>query len=270
NSENLVGELRWTTSFNISRNIGKVLDIQGQVIEGGSGGLNRAMEGENLGVFFTVEYAGVNPENGDAQFYKNTTNPDGSIDRTIVGNADYNQAQRVVVGDPNPDFYGGITNTFTYKGIDFSFLFSGVFGNDVSVYGMGQYSMANMIYEDNQTADQMERWRKPGDITDVPQVRYYYGNGNQRSSRFIVDGSFVRLRNVNLGYNFPKSWIAPIKLQSARLYVSAQNLLTITRDYPLWDPEVNADSFDSNISKGNDFYTPPQPRTILVGVNIGF
>lgn len=270
NSENLVGELRWTTSFNISRNIGKVLDIQGQVIEGGSGGLNRAMEGENLGVFFTVEYAGVNPENGDAQFYTNAKNPDGSIDRTIVGNADYNLAQRVVVGDPNPDFYGGITNTFSYKGIDFSFLFAGVFGNDVSVYGMGQYSMANMIYEDNQTADQMKRWRQPGDITDVPQARYYYGNGNQRSSRFIVDGSFVRLRNVNLGYNFPKSWIAPVKLQSARLYVSAQNLLTFTRDYPLWDPEVNADSFDSNISKGNDFYTPPQPRTILVGVNIGF
>lgn len=270
NSENLVGDLRWTTSFNISRNIGKVLDIQGQIIEGGSGGLNRAMEGENLGVFFTVEYAGVNPENGDAQFYTNTKNADGTIDRTIVGNADYNLAQRVVVGDPNPDFYGGITNTFSYKGIDFSFLFAGVFGNDVSVYGMGQYSMANMIYEDNQTADQMERWRQPGDITDVPQARYYYGNGNQRSSRFIVDGSFVRLRNVNLGYNVPKSWISPIKLQSARLYVSAQNLLTITRDYPLWDPEVNADSFDSNISKGNDFYTPPQPRTILVGVNIGF
>ncbi|HAC24524.1 MAG TPA: hypothetical protein DCE81_06375, partial [Cytophagales bacterium] len=77
------------------------------------------------------------------------------------------------------------------------------------------------------------------------------------------------LRTVNLGYTVPKKWLAPIKLTSARVYVSGQNLLTFT-DYPLWDPEVNADSFDSNISKGNDFYTPPQPRTILVGVNIGF
>ncbi|MBL7857199.1 MAG: TonB-dependent receptor [Cyclobacteriaceae bacterium] len=270
NSQNTVGDLKWSTSFNIATNRGKILDIQGQVIEGGVGGLNRAMEGENLGVFFTVEYAGVNPDNGDAQFYKNTKNADGTIDRTIVGNADYNQAQRVVVGDPNPKFIGGITNTFSYKGFDFSFLFSGVFGNDVSVYGMGQYSMANMIYEDNQTADQMNRWQNPGDITNVPQARYYYGNGNQRSSRFIVDGSFVRLRNVNFGYTFSKDMLKAIKLQSARLYVSGQNLLTFTKDYPLWDPEVNADSFDSNISKGNDFYTPPQPRTILFGVNIGF
>jgi TonB-dependent starch-binding outer membrane protein SusC len=240
------------------------------VIEGGVSSMNRAMEGHSLGVFYTVEYAGVNPENGDAQFYTNVKNADGTVDRTIVANSDYNLAQRTVVGDPNPKWIGGITNTFKYKGFDLSVLFSGVFGNDVNVYGMGRYSMANMIYEDNQTADQLKRWRQPGDITDVPQVRYYEGNGAQASSRFIVDGSFVRLRNASLGYTLPKAWISKVKLQNARFYVSGQNLLTITNDYPLWDPEVNADSFDSNISKGNDFYTPPQPRTILFGINLGF
>ncbi|MDI9366090.1 MAG: TonB-dependent receptor [Flavobacterium sp.] len=270
NTQNLIGKLKWSTSFNFSANQNKILNINGQVIEGGVGSLNRAMEGQPLGVFFTVQYAGVNPVNGDAQFYKNSTNSDGSLDKTILSNSQYNQAQRVVVGDPNPDFIAGITNNFSYKNFDLSFLFNGVFGNQVSVYGMGQYSMANMIYEDNQTADQMNRWRKPGDVTNVPQARYWFGNGNQRSSRFIVDGSFVRLRNVTFGYNLPQSILKHAKLERLRFYVSATNLFTFTNKYPLWDPEVNADSFDSNISKGNDFYTPPQPRTILVGLNIGF
>jgi TonB-linked outer membrane protein, SusC/RagA family len=175
NSQNTVGAVKWTTSFNIAANRGKVVDIDGQVINGGVGGLNRVVEGENIGVFFTVEYAGVNPANGDAQFIKNTKNADGTIDRTVLSNSQYNQAERVKVGDPNPKYIAGLTNTVSYKGFDLSVLFSSVIGGDVSVYGMGQYSMANMIYEDNQTADQMARWQKPGDITNVPQARYYYG-----------------------------------------------------------------------------------------------
>jgi TonB-linked SusC/RagA family outer membrane protein len=271
NTQNLVGEFKWSTSLNVAFNRNRVLNINGQIIEGGIGRLpNRAMEGQALGVFFGVEYAGVNPANGDAQFYKNTKNADGSLDRTILSNSQFNQAQRQIIGDPNPDVIAGVTNTFSYKGFDFSFQFNGIFGNDVNVYGMGQYSMANMIYEDNQTADQMNRWRKPGDITNVPQARYYFGNGNQPSSRFIVDGSFVRLRTINFGYNLPSKIVKKAKLDRVRLYVSALNLLTFTNKYPLWDPEVNADSFDSNIAKGNDFYTPPQPKTILFGINVGF
>jgi TonB-linked SusC/RagA family outer membrane protein len=271
NTQNLVGEFKWSTSLNVAFNRNKVLNINGQIIDGGIGRLpNRAMEGYALGVFFGVEYAGVNPANGDAQFYKNTKNADGSLDKTVLSNSQFNQAERQVIGDPNPDVIAGVTNTFSYKGFDFSFQFNGIFGNDVNVYGMGQYSMANMIYEDNQTADQMNRWRKPGDITNVPQARYYYGNGNQPSSRFIVDGSFVRLRTINFGYNLPSKIVKKAKLDRVRLYVSALNLLTFTNKYPLWDPEVNADTFDSNIAKGNDFYTPPQPKTILFGINVGF
>jgi TonB-linked SusC/RagA family outer membrane protein len=271
NTQNLVGDFKWSTSLNVAYNRNKVTNISGQIIEGGIGRLpNRAMEGQPLGVFFGVEYAGVNPANGDAQFYRNSKNADGSLDRTILSNSQFNQAQRVVLGNPNPDVIAGVTNNFSYKGFDLSFQFNGVFGNEVNVYGLGQYSMANMIYEDNQTADQMQRWRKPGDITNVPQARYWFGNGNQPSSRFIVDGSFVRLRTVNFGYNLPSKIVKKAKLERVRLYVSAMNLLTFTNNYPLWDPEVNADSFDSNIAKGNDFYTPPQPKTILFGINVGF
>jgi hypothetical protein len=84
-----------------------------------------------------------------------------------------------------------------------------------------------------------------------------------------VDGSYIRLRTASIGYTFDSKKLSKFKLEKLRVYVSGQNLLTFTK-YPYWDPEVNADDFDSNIAKGNDFYTPPQPRTILFGVNINF
>jgi hypothetical protein len=173
------------------------------------------------------------------------------------------------VGDPNPDLIFGFTNNFSFKNFDLSVFFNGVQGNQNNIYGMGRYSSASMLYEDNNTVDQLRRWRNPGDITDIPQVRLYRVNGSQASSRYIVDGSYVRLRNVSFGYTLNAKQLKRIKLEKLRIYVSGQNLLTFTK-YPYWDPEVNADSFDSNIAKGNDFYTPPQPRTYLVGLNVTF
>lgn len=267
NTQNTVGAFKWNTNLNLALNKGTVQDIQGQIIEGGVSSMNRVEEGYNVGVFYTVEYAGVDPQNGNALFYKNTKKADGTMDRTTTNN--YAEAQRVVVGDPNPDMIWGFTNNFSYKGFDLSVFFNGVTGNQVNIYGMGRYSSASMLYEDNNTADQLRRWRKPGDITDVPQVRLYRVNGSQASSRYIVDGSYIRLRTLSLGYTFSGNLLKRAKIEKLRVYATAFNLLTIT-NYPYWDPEVNADSFDSNIAKGNDFYTPPQPRTILFGVNLNF
>ncbi len=268
NTQNFVGKFKWNTSFNWANNRNKVTDIQGQVIEGGIRNMNRVVEGQPIGVFYTVEYAGVNPDNGDALFYKNTTGTDGSIDRTTVTNSGYNSAQRVVVGNPNPKFIGGITNSFSYKGIDLSVFFNGVYGNQVNFYGVGQYSSANGIYEDNQTKDQLNAWTPENRNTDVPEARYLRGNGNQASSRYIFDGSYLRLRTATLSYTLPTSLVNRVKLERVKVYVSGMNLATFT-NYKGWDPEVSADSFTSNFAIGNDFYTPPQPRTILFGINIG-
>jgi TonB-linked SusC/RagA family outer membrane protein len=265
NTQNLVGAFKWSTNLNIALNKGKVTDIQGQIIEGGVSSMNRVEEGYNVGVFFTPEFAGVDPANGNALFYKNTKNADGYRDRTTT--SIYSEAQRVVVGDPNPDMIFGITNNFSYKGFDMSIFFNGVQGNQNNIYGMGRYSSASMLYEDNNTADQLKRWQKAGDITNIPQVRLYRVNGSQASSRYIVDGSYIRLRSVSLGYTLDSKVLSRYKMDKIRIYVSAQNMLTFTK-YPYWDPEVNADSFDSNIAKGNDFYTPPQPRTFLFGINV--
>lgn len=269
NTQNTVGKFKWNTSFNIATNANKVTDVQGQIIEGGVRNMNRVMEGQPIGVFFTREYAGVDPNNGDALFYKNTKNSDGSIDRSTVTNSGYNSTERVVVGNPNPKFIGGITNTLSYGGIDFSIFFNGVAGNDVNFYGVGQYSSANGIYEDNQTTDQLNAWTPENRNTDVPQARYLITNGSQPSSRYIFDGSYLRLRTLSLGYTIPKNLTQRLKIDRVRVYFSAMNLATFTK-YKGWDPEVNSDTFTSNFAQGNDFYTPPQPRTILFGVNIGF
>jgi TonB-linked SusC/RagA family outer membrane protein len=267
NTDNLVGQFKWRTSLNASTNNNKITDLQGQVIEGGLANMSRAVEGQPLGTFFTVEYAGVDPENGDALFYKNTTGADGTVDRSTTNR--YNDAQRAVIGSPLPKWVAGVTNTFSYKGVELSVFLNGVFGNKLNFYGAGRFSSANGRFEDNQTANQLNAWTPENTDTNVPQARLFFNNGAQASSRFIEDGSFVRLRNVTLAYNLPKSIINKIKLNNVRLYVTGQNLLTFTK-YSGWDPEVNADDIVSNIALGYDFYTTPQAKTFMGGLNISF
>ena len=267
NTNNLIGSFKWNTSLNAAANRNKITDLQGQIIEGGLNNMSRAVEGEPLGTFFTVEYAGVDPVNGDALFYKNSKNADGSIDRSTTKT--YSQAQRTVVGSPLPKWIAGVTNNFSYKGLELSIFLNGVFGNKLNFYGAGRFSSANGRFEDNQTVNQLNAWTSTNTETNVPQARLFYNNGAQASSRFIEDGSFVRLRNVTLAYNLPKTLVKKAQLSNVRLFLSGQNLLTFTK-YSGWDPEVNADDIVSNIALGYDFYTTPQEKTIMGGLNISF
>ncbi|WP_188559141.1 SusC/RagA family TonB-linked outer membrane protein [Hymenobacter glacieicola] len=271
-TRNFVGDFTWTTSFNASRNINRITDLDGPPILGSF--LNRAQEGEPLGVFVGPEYAGVNPDNGDALYYLNSTNADGTVNRGTTNNI--NEATSVVVGDPNPKWTGGITNTFSFKGFDLTATLVGVFGNSI-FDGAGQYySVGFNNGPDNQTRDQLQRWQKPGDITNVPRAEYLGGNGIGLSSRFVRDGSYGRLRTIALGYNLPAAWAQKVFLQSARVFVQGLNLVTFTK-YKGWDPEVSTDYLtgsasqsQNNINQGIDFYTAPQPKTYTIGVNIGF
>jgi TonB-dependent starch-binding outer membrane protein SusC len=262
-TDNKFGDLTWRASINAATNTNKILNLQGQVITGGF--LNRAVEGQPLSVFVGPEYAGVDVDNGDALYYKNTTKADGSLDRTTTN--DVNQAENVPIGNPNPKWIGGITNDFSFKGVDFSFTFQGVYGNDV-YNGAGKFMSANGDFYDNQTLDQMNRWQKKGDITNVPQARYLGGNGTAESSRYLEDASYTRLKTITLGYTLPKSITDKIKVSRLRVYATANNLLTFTK-YSGWDPEVNTD-YLTGIAAGNDFYSAPQPKTITVGLNLGF
>ncbi len=261
-SNNLTGKLKWNTDFNIGFNKNKIVNINGTDI---IVGVNRVREGEPMGVFYMAKYAGVDPANGDALYYIN-----GDSDATTNS---YGEAEKQVVGSPNPDFTGGLTNTLSYKGFDLSITMNFVYGNMI-YNGGGQYQSANGDWWDNQTRDQLDYWKNPGDITDVPEARFAASNGTRESSRYLSDGSYLRLRNVTFGYTLPTNVVTRLKLDKVRFYVSGINLLTIT-NYTGWDPEVNYTGTGRttqtfNIVQGRDFYTVPQARTITFGVNVGF
>ncbi len=258
-----IKNFRWTSSANFAANKNKIVFLEGQLI---GSSVNKAKEGEPLGVFYARDFAGADPANGDALYYKNTLKSDGSRDRSTTN--EYNQAEDVRIGNPNPKFIYGFQNTFTYKSFDFDVLLQGVYGNDI-YNGGGQYMSASGSNGfDNQTIDQLAAWNKPGDITNVPEPRLFYGNGVDPSSRFISDGSYLRVKSVTLGFNLPAALASKIKVNRFRVYLKAQNLFTIT-NYKGWDPEVNADYQASNINQGVDFYSAPQAKSIVFGVNLG-
>lgn len=264
NSTNISSkDFRWTSSFNFSRNKNKVTNLGGQVL---GSDVNKAIEGQPLGVFYAREFAGADPANGDALYYKNTVKSDGTLDRTTTN--DYNQANDVVIGDPNPDFIYGLGNTLTYKDFDIDILLQGVYGNQIYNGGGEFMSASGSNGFDNQTIDQLAAWKKPGDITMVPEARLFYPNGTDPSSRYISNGSYMRVKSVTLGYNLSKEIVSRLKIDHLRVYIKAENLLTIT-NYKGWDPEVTADFYNDNINKGYDFYSAPQFQTITIGASIG-
>ena len=264
NTENFIGAFKWSTALTAAINNNKITDLGGQVIN--SNEINAAIAGQPIGVFYLPEYAGVDPANGDAIYYLNTVDANGKVDRgttTLI-----NLAQRVVSGNPNPKYTFGINNTFSFKDFDLGVFFQGVSGNKIYNAG-GPYMSANASNGyDNQTADQMAYWNKPGDITQVPEPRLGYGNGVGNSTRYLSDGKYIRLKTLTLGYTFTPEVLSKIKLSKLRIFATAQNLATIT-GYKGWDPEVNADYQSTNINQGVDFYSAPQPRVMSFGINIG-
>jgi len=258
NTVNLRGALTWTTTFNLSTYKNRVTNLNGSTIDGGSRQLGRVSEGEAFGYFYAPKYAGVNPENGNAQYFEE----DGSI----VDQDDFSGYSQKV-GDPNPDFFGGLNNKISYKNFTLDVQLQYVYGNDL--YNIaGFFQSVNGDYFDNQSRDQLDYWREPGQITNIPEPRLYSGNGAIRSSRWVQDGSYLRLRAMTLTYKLPSSLTRKVKMDEARVYISGQNLLTFTK-YDGYDPEVNA-TYISSVNLGHDFYTPPQARIITVGANVNF
>ena len=265
NSSNLKGKFQWNTNFNISFNKNKVININGTDIISTWPGVNRVREGEEIGVFVMRKYAGVDPQTGSAQYYVSA----GSDELTT----DYNAAEVQVVGSPSPDFSGGITNSLKYLNFDLSFLFSFVYGNEI-YNNSGQYYSNNMDWFDNQTVDQLNRWQNPGDITNVPRAQIGSANGTGVSSRWLEDGSYLRLKNISLGYNIPKNYTSKLNISKCRVYLSIQNLFTFT-NYGGWDPEVNyagtgRSTQDNNIIQGVAYYTVPQAKTFMIGLKMEF
>ncbi|MCC3157321.1 TonB-dependent receptor [Hymenobacter sp. 15J16-1T3B] len=249
--------VKWNVGGNISFNRNEITDLVEPIIAGGNT-LAQVREGEPIGVFWGRKYAGVDPANGDALYYT----ADGGTTNLP------SQAVQQKVGNPNPKYTGGVNTSVSWKGLDFTALGQFVYGNDI-YNTAGVYQSVNGDYFDNQTVDQLQRWQKPGDITSVPQARLYGANGTAVSSRWVTGGSFFRGKTFTLGYTVPAELSKKGYLSSARIYVSAQNLFTIT-NYDGYDPEVNTATFGgANYVLGHDFYTPPLSKTFIIGVNLG-
>lgn len=248
---------RWTTTANAGYNQNKVLNIGGQIIEGGFGLTQRAIEGKPIGEFYGQKFIGVDPATGDAQYLGEDGKP----------TTDFDAAARVTLGNSNPNWTGGLTNTFAYKGFDLSFFFSFVTGNKI-YNAAGVYQNSGLFNGfDNETTDELNSWKKPGDKTNVPRTGYFYGSGYQDASRFLYDGDYIRLKSASIGYSLPNNLIKRMHFTAVRLYISGFNLITITH-YP-GDPEVNTETI-ANIGGGQDFYTIPQARTFTFGLNVKF
>ncbi|CAN1484893.1 OMP_RagA_SusC, TonB-linked outer membrane protein, SusC/RagA family [Flavobacteriaceae bacterium] len=255
------GKLKWTTNFNIITNETIVKELPNNNTDLiGAFTINRV--GENASAFYLKEYAGVDSTNGDALYYLNTIKADGTLDKTTTNS--YAAAQRIVTSNPFPELMAGLTNTMNFNGFDFSFTFQGEWG--ASIYNSaGRFMSVNAFDFDNQTLDQMNRWQKPGDITNVPQARLGINNGAGESTRFLQKADFIRLRNLTFGYSLPKTTLNSMGMSNVRFYISGVNLLTFT-DYDGFDPEARRD--DAGI--GEEFYSAPPAKTVALGVNLNF
>ena len=253
------GDFSWSTDFNISFNENEVTDLGGNRL---IVGVNSFQEGQPSGVFFARKFVGVDPSNGAALY------DDGNGGTT----EDWEAAPRMVVGDPNPDFFGGLSNTFVYQNFDLNFLFQFVQG--VDIYNATREFAANSgILNLNQTTDQIGRWYAPGDEAALPALNPFQEN-TFPSSRFVEDGSYIRLKTVMLTYSFSDQVVANMKLGYLKFYIGGQNLFTIT-DYSGFDPDVNYvdpnfGTIERNISRGIDNFTAPQARAFITGFKIGF
>ncbi|OJJ15997.1 hypothetical protein BKI52_35075 [marine bacterium AO1-C] len=255
-------DFTWTTSFNIStlqNKVTKLADLDGD----GKGddiisGRQIIREGEPLGSFFLVNYAGVDPTNGDALWFST----DGNENRDGNTTNAYSTADRTISGNPFPDFFGGWTNKFSYKGFDLSVFFQFTQGNDL-YRNEGRFYQSNLASVFNNTTDQLNYWTPTNTNTNIPQPRALLSNGNQHSTRYLDDGSFIRLKTLTLGYTLPKSLT---KQYSVRLYFQGQNLWTQT-NYTGFDPEVGG---GNGALQGDVFFAAPQARTLLFGLNLNF
>ena len=210
---------------------------------------------------FQRGYAGVNPQNGEALWYNST-------DKESTTNVFTTALPRIEYGSAIPRFYGGWTNTFSYQNFKLNFQFFINWGNQIyDEYGYLQKTDANLGFSDQSNGlsryEFRRRWTTPGQITDVPKPVFLgtqSSAGSYESSRFLYDGSYIRLRDVSFSYTLPKTWLSKAKITSARMYVRGQNLFTYVRDKRFnTDPEVSIDGVMSQ--------RPPVFNTLLFGID---
>ena len=270
----------WSTTLNLSAYRNKITDLgvgrpfNGQGIRGGAN-ITRYDVGVPFGSFYgyvadgiiqtTDELAALNT-NSPTGFYQTSGTAPGDIRfRDLNGDGVINDRDRTFIGNPNPDFTYGLNNTFAYKGFDLNVFLQGSQGNDV--YNLNRYYLeGGLAAATNAGSITLDRWTGPGTSNYVPRAVYNDPNQNIRiSSHYVENGSYMRIKLLTLGYTLPQSLLTTLHSQRIRVYVSAQNLATITK-YNGFDPELGNQGNSIGIDRG--IY--PQARVFTGGVNLSF
>lgn len=265
-SVNLTGELGWETDLNVTYNKNKIIDLNSDtpLWRNQFGGAYATMLAADypINVFYgyvtdgifqnmdEVKAHAVQPgaEAGDIRF--RDLNNDGII----------NENDRTVIGNPNPTWLFSMNNRLTYKGFELSIYLQGVSGN--KIYNQTRSVMESMSAAYNQAASTADRWYGEGTSNSMPRAVWADPNGNNRiSDRWVENGSYLRLKNVTLAYNFPDKWLKRINFENARILVSCENVATIT-GYKGLDPEVGID--------GIDYSSFPPSRVFNIGLSVNF
>ena len=258
NTKNLNGKFKWETDFNISFNKNRVekLNLQ-QTYYFGQTSMGESMvimkPGLPLGVFYGYVSKGVDPETGNLIYQ--TKNADGVP----------SLSDRTIIGDPNPKFTYGFTNNFSYAGFSLNIFFQGSYGNDI--YNVSRMETEGMYDAKNQSTAVLDRWERPGMVTYMPRATQDKSN-LLSSTRFVEDGSYIRLKTLTLSYNVKAKLLNQLKIYRLQPYLTAQNLFTITK-YKGFDPEVNQYG-GSATTQGIDYGTYPQSKSYIVGINVEF
>lgn len=272
---NLDGAFKWNTDINYVMNRNKVLDIGGapQIFAGQVANIAQNVNsgiirvGEPLGSFYGYVTDGLYQNEAELAALQdpNAKKPGDRRYKDLNNDKKIDDNDRTIIGRAQPKFIGGISNTFSYAGFDLTVFLQGVYGNDI--LNANRFELEYLNGTTNQDRDMLDRWTPSHTNTDIPRAATTRP-ANRISTRQIEDGSYLRLKNLQLGYNLPASVLKTARVQAMRLYVSAQNLVTWTK-YSGYDPEVNRFGQDSR-SQGFDYASYPAAKTVLFGLNISF
>ena len=276
-------DFTYEINANISTVSNEVISLAGgEPILGGfglsDGPITRTEPGYPIGSFYTYKMIGIfqtQQEIEESPFQTDDTRPGDIKFADLNGDNVIDDEDRTHQGSPFPDFIYGLSGSFAFKGFDLSLLFQGVKGNDV-YFLFGDFAYETQSRGFNSYSGILNRWTPENTDTDIPKVSIDDRNGNRRiSTRFLYDGSYFRLRNVTLGYDFARLLKIPT-VSTFRAYASVQNAFTITK-YPGLDPEIQANTNDtqgfnvsSDLAVGIDWGTVPAPTTYIFGLTINF
>ena len=274
------GDFTWNLSGNIAANKNEITRlVNGQDIA--AQGFNQSIirEGEPLGAFIGHQVEGLFQTQGEIDALNNAaqggvyqtpgTAPGDFKYRDVNGDGVINNSDRVILGSAQPDYFGGLTNVFSYNGLKLTTFFQFVQGNEIfNLTGTENYIIDNRR---NSRTEVLDRWTPTNTNTIYPRAAWGDPNQNNRNSSFFVeDGSYIRLKTLSFSYDFPTEFLSKTKtLQKANIYFQGTNLMTIT-DYSGVDPEVNTFGGNTSTAQGVDNSTYPGSKVFNIGLNLGF